>query len=227
MLANQITYDISAFTPPSGTVTVVTPWDVGVSEVQTIAIVGSGGTFTITWSGQTTSALAYNASAATVQAALWALSNITDGDVTVTLSGQTYTLTWLAALGNVASPTVTITSLVQVVGCWYSKGLRNNDITIFPDTSPSYTLKFVKSNQYDDVKPDFAADVSSTNQWEYTEVVDLESGADINGTTWVAISATTTRTFEWNTNVTVWVWLVVTAYSAGNLTGNILLSNNN
>ncbi len=140
-----------------------------------------------------------------MQAALIALSNVGPTDVVVTLSGTTYTLTWDASLGNINAPTATITSLVQVVGCWYSKGFRNNDITIFPDGTPSYTLKFVKSNQYDDVKPDFAAPVGADNQWEYTEVVDLESGADINGTTGVAIAATTTRTFEWNTNVTVWV----------------------
>lgn len=44
----------------------------------------TGGAFTLTYSGQTTSTIAYNASAATVQAALEALSNIGAGDVTVT-----------------------------------------------------------------------------------------------------------------------------------------------
>lgn len=41
----------------------------------------SGGTFTITYDGQTTSAIAYNATNATVLAALEALSNIAPGDV--------------------------------------------------------------------------------------------------------------------------------------------------
>lgn len=41
----------------------------------------SGGTYTITFSGQTTSALAWDASNATIQAALEALSNIAPGDV--------------------------------------------------------------------------------------------------------------------------------------------------
>lgn len=56
------------------------------NEVQKIAIQGtaSGGTFTLTYAGQTTSAIAYNASAATVDAALAALSNIGSGDVSVT-----------------------------------------------------------------------------------------------------------------------------------------------
>ncbi len=45
----------------------------------------TGGTRTLTVSGQTTAAIAYNADAATVQAALVALSNVAPGDVTVTL----------------------------------------------------------------------------------------------------------------------------------------------
>lgn len=64
-----------------------------------VAITGTptGGTFTLTVNGQTTSALAYNASAATVQAALEALSNVGAGtaDVSTTKpSSFNYTLTW-------------------------------------------------------------------------------------------------------------------------------------
>ncbi|WP_330328176.1 phage tail tube protein [Streptomyces pseudovenezuelae] len=56
----------------------------GTDEVQTVTITGSptGGTYTLTFSGQTTSAIAYNATASAVQSALEALSNIASGDVT-------------------------------------------------------------------------------------------------------------------------------------------------
>lgn len=56
------------------------------SEVQTVTVTGAptGGTYTLTFSGQTTAALAYNATAAQVKAALEALSNINVGDVLVT-----------------------------------------------------------------------------------------------------------------------------------------------
>lgn len=56
------------------------------SETQLLSRVNgvTGGTFTATFDGQTTGAIAYNASAATVQTALVALSNIAPGDVTVT-----------------------------------------------------------------------------------------------------------------------------------------------
>ena len=54
-------------------------------EVQEVSNNATGGTFTLTFSGQTTAAIAYNATATTVESALEALSNITA--VTVTGSG--------------------------------------------------------------------------------------------------------------------------------------------
>lgn len=56
------------------------------NEVQTIRLPGepTGGTFTLTFQGQTTGNIAYNASSATVETALEALSNIGSGDATVT-----------------------------------------------------------------------------------------------------------------------------------------------
>jgi hypothetical protein len=58
----------------------------GAQEIETLTITGAptGGTFTLTYSAQTTTALPYNATAAQIQAALQALSNIGDLDVIVT-----------------------------------------------------------------------------------------------------------------------------------------------
>lgn len=55
----------------------------GTAEVQTLTPSGtiSGGTFTITFNGQVTSAIVFNATAATIQAALEALNNVEVGDV--------------------------------------------------------------------------------------------------------------------------------------------------
>lgn len=53
------------------------------SEVQTITVDATGGTFTVTFDGQTTGAIAFNATAAAVQTALEAIGNINPGDVTV------------------------------------------------------------------------------------------------------------------------------------------------
>ena len=84
------------------------------NEVQTVTVTGAptGGTFTLTWSGQTTTAIAYNATAATVRTALEGLSNIAAGDVTVTgNAGGPYTVTFVGHLGatDVAAMTATAT----------------------------------------------------------------------------------------------------------------------
>lgn len=60
------------------------PYGGNASEVQTITVDATGGTFTITFNGETTTAIAEAATAATVQAAMEVLSSIDPGDVTVT-----------------------------------------------------------------------------------------------------------------------------------------------
>jgi len=84
------------------------------NEVQTITITGTptGGTFTITWNGETTGTIAYNANAATVLAALEALVGIEPGDVAVgggALPGTPITVTFQGAYAgqNVAAMTTT------------------------------------------------------------------------------------------------------------------------
>jgi hypothetical protein len=58
------------------------------NEVQEISVFGSGGTFTLTFDGQTTGSISYGATAATVETALEGLSNITDVTVTGTGTGE-------------------------------------------------------------------------------------------------------------------------------------------
>ncbi len=67
-------------------------------KIATITISATGGTFTISYKGQTTSALAYNASASTVQTAVQGLSTVGSGNATVSLSGSVYTVTLADAL---------------------------------------------------------------------------------------------------------------------------------
>jgi Ca2+-binding RTX toxin-like protein len=79
------------------------------SEVQKVSVSNNSGTFTLTFNGQTTSALAYNASAANVQSALNALLNIgpVGGAVTVSKSGSNYTVTFGGNLAGYNLPQMT------------------------------------------------------------------------------------------------------------------------
>lgn len=67
----------------------------------TVTVVGTGGTYTLTFAGQTTTALAYNATAATVQAALVALSSVGSGKVTVTGTPTAFSIVFAVGTNGV------------------------------------------------------------------------------------------------------------------------------
>ena len=80
-------------------------WSDAVAEISTItanATPNTGGTFTLTVNGQETAAIAFDATAAVIQTALEALSNVESGDVTAVATTGTdlgdanavVTLTW-------------------------------------------------------------------------------------------------------------------------------------
>ncbi len=108
------------------------------SEVQTVTITGTptGGTFTLT-NGVATTALAYNATAAAVQAALELLPNIGAGNVVVTgNNGGPYTVTYVGtkmgvdmtqltaahSLTGGTTPGVTVTTTTPIVTGTNAKG---------------------------------------------------------------------------------------------------------
>jgi hypothetical protein len=74
--------------------------------------VPTGGTFTLSYAGQTTSALAWNPTAADIQTALVGLSTIGTGNVTVTGSGAVFTVTLAASF----APCTEITAVSSLTG---------------------------------------------------------------------------------------------------------------
>jgi RHS repeat-associated protein len=98
-------------TPPARSDTVLRT-DTGYAgdSVQQVSLTGSptGGTFTLTFNGQTTSAIAYNATAATVQSALQALSTIGSNNALVApASGGGWAVRFAGTLGGAAQPALT------------------------------------------------------------------------------------------------------------------------
>lgn len=89
--------------------------DPAVNEVQSITVDGGGGTFTVTFNGQTTGALAYNITAAALKTALEALSTVGSGNTLVTggpgsPGGATpYVITFIGARGGTNQPIMTTT----------------------------------------------------------------------------------------------------------------------
>lgn len=109
---------LARFSPKAGFGLVGLGFDVSDSstaanEVQKVQVKAKKGTFTLTFRGQTTAPIAFNAEAAAVQAALVALSNIASGDVEVTggpgdENGTTpYIVTFKGTLGKQDVPALT------------------------------------------------------------------------------------------------------------------------
>lgn len=94
---------------------------VSTAEIQTITVDATGGTFTVTWNGATTNALAFDVAAATFTTEMDAVADGT-GNVVVTGGpgaaggGTPYTLTWAADQGNVPAPTTDPSSLTGGAG---------------------------------------------------------------------------------------------------------------
>ncbi len=82
--ATDLTMDITATTTLNDVLTWLNTNEgtAAVDEIQTISSTATGGTFTMSFGGQTTGALAFNATAAQVDTALEALSSIGAGNVT-------------------------------------------------------------------------------------------------------------------------------------------------
>jgi hypothetical protein len=123
-----------------------------VTTVQTVSLMGSptGGTFTLTYNGSTTSAIAYNASAATVQTAITALSSVGSGNAAVSGSGP-WTVTFLNTSG-VGVPLMTATSsltggtspYVSVTGAYTIGGASDLD-TVSTALTDQYMVKWNSS----------------------------------------------------------------------------------
>jgi hypothetical protein len=103
-----------------------------VAEVQTITITGTptGGTFTLTYRGQTTSAIAYNAVNTAVDTALEALTTIGTGGVTVT-GGPGPATPYVVTFAD------TMTDPDQLIATSSLTGGTNPTITV-TTTTPSY-----------------------------------------------------------------------------------------
>lgn len=90
----------------------------GTNEVQTATITGAptGGTYTLNVYGETTAPIAYNASNATVQAALEALSAFSVGDVTVGGTATSRTFTFAGQDAAQDMPQITATNVAFTGG---------------------------------------------------------------------------------------------------------------
>lgn len=134
----------------------------GTSEVQTITITGTpaGGTFTLTYRGQTTSAIAYNAAAAAIDTALEALSSVGAGNVVAAggpLPTTPVTITFGGTLAATNPPMMTAVSsltggtapAIAITASTPGAAPIGTHIITPSDTLPWFTIEERKSNTYE------------------------------------------------------------------------------
>lgn len=122
---NMATVGATGVSPVTMTVSTITQGSsTAVNEVQTLTVrlAPTGGTYTLTFDGDTTGNLAYNESAATMQTELEGLTTIGASNVTVTRSGSgtinspyVYTITFVGSLAGMDVAQITSTS--SITGC--------------------------------------------------------------------------------------------------------------
>jgi len=107
-----------------------------------------------------------------------------------------------------------------------SQDFRNAIFTFVVSSSANCTIKFYESAQEN--RPNLWAAVSATNQYDTVAVVDLSSGAAVQGGTWVVYTGSSdwVHMYEMNTNANTWVGCIMTARSAGSVTISVSLADN-
>lgn len=203
----------------------------GVNEVQTITSPSNptGGTFTLTFNGETTAAIAHNANAATIEAALEALSSIPSGSVSCSsgsLPGTDVTVTFqdeLASL-DVSQLIVDSNNLTGITGSaaeitpgGSSIGSKTKHYFDFGDTSTA-AADYYKDTVDGSVSLREANNISG----DLTRI----SGGKIDygiktvtGTGYVRGASTGLGSFEDTENYSISIWFKATTSNDGTICG--------
>lgn len=144
----ELTTDIAS---PSATVTVVREGVTDTtSELQRVQISGDPylGTWAVTINGNTSEAIAVDATLTEITTAIEGITGIGAGNVTVTGSTLDFTIQFASSLGNVATATIDVTNLTGAIGKTGSIDLNTNQFLelLAGASSASATLEIV---QYD------------------------------------------------------------------------------
>jgi len=105
-----------------------------------------------------------------------------------------------------------------------ARDFRNAIFDVVSATSADQKIQFVASKQED--KPNFDAAVTTTNRWQYVQAIDLNDGSPITGTTGYTFSWVESKQFELNLNGEYWIGMKLISGSAGSITSQVLLTDN-
>lgn len=165
VLSEQITLtagptDLAATPIDPDSVSIFVGSALSTNEVQTVTITGTptGGTFTLTYDGQTTAGIAFNANAAAVQTALEAISTIGIGNVLVAGGpgpGTAWTATFQGLFAGIDASTMTASSTGLTGGTTPTVAVTT--------TTPAGMTRLLRASEFEFAIPDSFAQVMTLN----------------------------------------------------------------
>ena len=126
-------------------------------------------------------------------------------------SKASYDLTALDAL-NEATPMI------------LAEDFRHIGLNLNAASSADYTLTVYASDQ--ESRPDLTSAASATNTYSAVEVVNKDTWASIDWSTWIVIASDGFTRYEINDNSARWVWVKITTFSAWTATIQMALDDN-
>lgn len=197
--------DPAQFVADNG-VSVTTTGPSAAAEVQTVTLnnTPTGGTFTLSYDGQVTAPIAYNATGANVQTALRALTNVGATGVTVAgAAGGPFTVTFAGTLVNMnvpqiigngtaltgagAQPTVTVATTTQGQAAETAAGSTTLACTATSGIIPAGTMLMFGGGQIAYVNTQAAAGATSLSVEPLAFGIPNGAVAYYRGTGWVTI----------------------------------------
>lgn len=156
---------------------------VAADEVQTITVNATGGTFTITVLGKTTSAIAFDATGPAVKAAIVeAVPEATAEDFGVSRSGSVYTVTFKGRYGQKNQPAMT-TGVGSLTGGTQTAAVATTTAGSAGATDGSLTAKGVLRSALDVSGGDVPGNIVFNGELKLDQLVGLtdDAVADLNG----------------------------------------------
>ena len=102
-----------------------------------------------------------------------------------------------------------------------TKGYKNCVLEVSSTWASSFTVK-VQGAMWTDplwnTAPTFSSAKTTSNPWDYIEIVDLEDWSAIDWDTWVAFTAADVRLFELNVNAIDFINVDITTWVSGAVT---------
>lgn len=140
-----------------------------------------------------------------------AVNTAANGSWKITVTGvNTFTLD--GSVGNgVGAGTGFVYPKAKVA---FAADFVHSQVAIDVDAVATLTMRVVGSLQ--DTPPDFGKPQSSTNQWSYLQLINLDDSVNIDGTTGIPLAAATLHNqYEVNVNGVRWFTVIYTAWTSG------------